>query len=425
MLHSSKTDLTPPLQETASPTFKSLGLRPQLLASIPQSWLTPLPIQAEVIPLALKGRDIIGLAETGSGKTGAFAIPIINDLIGKHSSAVRALVLNPVRELAAQTHEVFQKLSRNTGVSCGLCRGGVDKSSDIYSLRRERPAIVIGTLGRLAHLTRLGELDLSRVETLVIDEADRMAKDFFTAEFEQILSGIPESRQTLLFSATMPRDILYRVKEITRAPVTVDLGANKPPVSIQFEEYDVDSHREKLPLFTSLMKERNFERGIVFMNRKVEIDAVENLMRNMGIDAWAVHHDRSQLYCENTLAQFKEGKIKFLIASDALQRGIDVTGLPLVVNYDFPGSYDEFTHRAGRTGRQGNPGLVISFLTYINRRNLAGDSGQYHDFQRNLDANCNIERKPQPRITTTLSAYEIAALDTAYERTWKIKRGAN
>ncbi len=158
------------------------------------------------------------------------------------------------------------------------------------------------------------------------------------------------------------------------------------------------------------------------MNRKVEIDAVELLLREMGHDAWAVHHDRSQRYCEETLGRFKRGEIKFLVASDALQRGIDITGLPLVVNYDFPATYEDFTHRSGRTGRQGSPGRVISFVTYNNRRSLEAATGLYRDFQRNLDSYCSIERPEKPFVSSVLSPREIELLETAVNRAWNNRR---
>lgn len=399
-------------------SFEHLGLRKETVRLIPRAWESPLPIQENAIPVIVKGRDVIGLAETGSGKTGAFAIPIVDHLMEHPGNSVRAVVLNPVRELAKQTFEVFQELTTHTGIRSSLLRGGKPVKGDIRELRNTRPHIVVGSLGRLADLVGKGELNLSRVDTFVIDEADRMSQEFDSQPFQLLLRAMPKSRQTLLFSATMPKSVENSLSKVTLAPVKIDLGANKPPVAINFEEYDVSGHPDKISLLTTLMKERGFDQALVFMSRKIEIDAVEELLVKLGYDAWGLHHDRNQTYCEDTLDRFKRGEIKILLASDALQRGIDITGLPLVLNYDFPRSFEDFTHRAGRTGRQGHPGLVISFVTYRDRIALQQATGHYKDYRRNLEFSCLIDHPKLPPLASVLTPAEIALMEETHREAW-------
>lgn len=354
--------------------FSNLGLSPTLQRAV-SHYATPTPVQESVIPSILKGRDVLATAETGSGKTSAYLLPILERFLSSphHSSrGIHALVLVPTRELAAQVREVVQELAVHlpSRIKIVSAVGGVSINPQMMALRGGTD-ILVATPGRLLDLLDQNALSLSGVKTLVLDEADRMLDAGFSGELERILSLLPPVRQNLLFSATFPTAVESFAGTILRDPVRIHLepAPNETPAIIQ-RYLRVDAVK-RAPLLRHLIQTEGWKRILVFVATQYAADHVADKLRRNGISALAFHGALSQGARSDALLDFKNSLIQVLVATDLASRGLDIVKLPAVINYDPPRSTDDYTHRIGRTGRAGTPGLAISFVT-------AESSPHYH-----------------------------------------------
>ncbi|MEO5968835.1 MAG: DEAD/DEAH box helicase, partial [Bdellovibrionia bacterium] len=340
--------------------FSSLALSPSLLEVVKElGYETLTPIQAESIPLLLEGKDLIGQSKTGSGKTAAFSLPIL-EKINIQDRVVQAVVLCPTRELCTQVAREIRKLGRkNSGLQVLIISGGQPMFAQVNSLDKGVHWIV-GTPGRvLDHLNR-GTLDLRRVSTLVLDEADRMLEMGFQQDMEKILSEVPKTRQTILFSATFPRTIEGISRSYQKNPVRVTIE-EKPqaPQHIRQVYYEVAAH-VKLNGLLWLLQQNKTESAIVFCNLKATVIELARALSEIGVSSGCLHGDLEQSERDRVMAKFRNESIRILIATDVAARGIDVEDLDAVFNYDLPAKVDIYVHRIGRTGRAGKKGLAIS-----------------------------------------------------------------
>ena len=345
-------------------TFQELKLLPQLLKAVDElGYVQPSPIQAQAIPPVLKGRDLIGCAQTGTGKTAAFAIPILQRLhghVGKRHTPIRALVLTPTRELALQIKESFDQYGKYLEMRHTVIFGGVGQAPQVEALEKGVD-ILVATPGRLNDLCNQGHIDLSGIETFVLDEADRMLDMGFIHDVRKVIARLPEKRQTLLFSATMPQEIAELSRKILRDPVRVEVTPQSSTVeAIEQRLYKVDKGNKK-HLLQHVLEDQSLDSVLVFTNTKHGADRVLKELGRAGIAAMAIHGNKGQTARIRALDSFKSGAIRVLVATDIAARGIDVTELAAVVNYELPNVPETYVHRIGRTGRAGRGGVAISF----------------------------------------------------------------
>ena len=399
-------------------TFNELSISKNILKAIKEKgYETPTPIQEKAIPVALQGKDILGIAQTGTGKTAAFAIPIINDLIAaakeeariareqvsktpaehlsenmafenngaaaensrvkeqhnshrsqsdqnkpSHKHKIKALILTPTRELAAQISDCIKDYSKYTNLRHCVIFGGVKQKPQTDKLQHGVD-ILIATPGRLNDLINQGFVSLETVTHFVLDEADRMLDMGFIADIRWIVSRLPEKRQTLFFSATMPPAIVSLSRSMLDHPVRVEIAPEAPIVeTIEQMMYFVDQKDKRNLLIELLNKERD-KSVLVFARTKHGADKIAKALTKAGIESEAIHGDKTQGARQRALANFKSGKIRVMIATDIAARGLDINNLPMVINYDMPDIAETYVHRIGRTGRAGHKGLALSFCT--------------------------------------------------------------
>lgn len=348
-------------------TFENLNLvEPILKALQEEGYETPTPIQGEAIPIVLKGNDLLGCAQTGTGKTAAFSIPILQNLykrgIQKGRREIKALVLTPTRELAIQIGESFAAYGRYTGVNHVVIFGGVSQVPQVDTLRRGVD-VLIATPGRLLDLVNQGLIQLKTLEYFVLDEADRMLDMGFIHDIKRILPLLPQKRQTLFFSATMPPEIAKLADTILHHPEKV---AVTPPAStvdmIEQSVYYVEK-ADKKDLLIELLSNPEIGSALVFSRTKYGADKIARFLNKAGISADAIHGEKSQTARQRALSNFKDHKIKVLVATDIAARGIDVEELAYVFNNDLPEVPETYVHRIGRTGRAGHSGIAVSFCS--------------------------------------------------------------
>ncbi len=348
--------------------FSALGLGPHLLKSIEEAGYTePTPIQAAAIPEIIAGHDLIGIAQTGTGKTAAFTLPMLarlNGVIGGGNPprGTRALVLAPTRELAVQIDENVRAYARHLPLRVAMIFGGVGERPQIEALR-SGAELIIATPGRLLDLMRQRHANFSNLAFLVLDEADRMLDMGFIPSIRQIIKALPKERQTLLFSATLSKDIEGLTKEFMRTPKVVQIGRRSNPAETvtQFV-YEVPKHLRP-GLLVHLLGDPSFNMVLVFTRTKHGADRVARKLESTGISSATLHSNRSQNQRLMALKKFKSGEVRVLVATDIAARGIDVEGISHVVNYDFPMHPEDYVHRIGRTGRAQAVGDAISFVT--------------------------------------------------------------
>ena len=329
----------------------------------------PTPIQAEAIPVILAGRDLIGCASTGTGKTAAFLLPILQRLhTGTPHGNIRALVLTPTRELALQIDEQVLALGYHVGLTAVSVLGGVDMRPQERALRAGAE-IVVATPGRLLDHMRFDYVNLAGVEVVVLDEADRMLDMGFLPDVRRILRALPPERQTLMFSATMGPEIRTLADAILRDPVKVMVGAQKPASGIVHSVYPVAQHR-KVHLLTTLLQRETMPSVLVFVKRKRDADQLARAVTRSGVRATSIHSDRSQEERIAALEAFRRGECPVLVATDVAARGIDVEGISHVINFDVPFSSDDYVHRGGRTARAGAVGQVRTFVSPADEERL-------------------------------------------------------
>ena len=348
--------------EAADLTFADLGLDPDVLQSVKDAgYIHPTPIQALAIPLALEGRDLIGLAQTGTGKTAAFALPILNQLKGGPRRS-RALILTPTRELCVQVEENFRKYAEHSGLKTLAVYGGVALEPQTKALRKGID-IVIATPGRLLdHLERQNVV-FDDLEILVLDEADRMLDMGFAPQINRIVSAIPKYRQTMLFSATMPPEVEALSRKYLRKPQVIQVGRRSmAAIGVTHAVYPVPRVR-KTQLLTELLKDKAMDSVLIFTRTKHSADRVVRDLRTAGIEATAMHGDKTQKERTRALDDFKDGTIRVLVATDVAQRGLDVSGITHVINFDVPQEPEDYVHRIGRTGRADSSGDAYTLMS--------------------------------------------------------------
>ena len=351
-----------PRDETGpAATFESLGLAGPLLDAIRAAgYPAPTPIQEQAIPLALKGRDLIGLAQTGTGKTAAFTLPILDRLRGG-PRRTRALILTPTRELCMQVEASFRKYAKNVDVAVVAVFGGVPIEPQERALRAGID-VVVATPGRLIdHMERQNTV-VDDLEVLVLDEADRMLDMGFAPQINTIVTRLPAYRQTLLFSATMPPELEALARKYLRRPAVVQVGRRSAAAStVTHYVYPVPQAR-KSALLADLLHRQNMHSVLVFTRTKIGADRVVRDLAHLGIPAVAMHADKTQAQRVRALEGFKRGEIRVLVATDIAQRGLDISGITHVINYDVPQQPEDYVHRIGRTGRAARDGDAYTFM---------------------------------------------------------------
>jgi ATP-dependent RNA helicase RhlE len=367
--------------------FESFNLNPRLKAGVQaQGYTEPTPIQAQAMPPVLEGRDVLGLAQTGTGKTAAFALPILERLGQRAAKGrVRALVVAPTRELAEQIHVAIGDLGQFTRVRSMTLYGGVGLNPQIQKLR-QGVDVVVACPGRLLDHINQGNIDLSHVEVLVLDEADRMFDMGFLPDVRRILKHLPSARQTLLFSATMPDDIRRLAREILRDPVTVQVGDLQPVAAVAHALYPVESHL-KTELLIQLLYHTDTESVLIFTRTKHRAERLAKQLKQAGFSAASLQGNLSQTRRQAALDGFRTGQHQILVATDIAARGIDVSRISHVINYDMPDTADAYTHRIGRTGRAAKTGDAFTLVTHE-------DADMVRAIERSLGA--RVERRALP-----------------------------
>ncbi len=345
-------------------TFKELNLTAPILKAIDrQNYTTPTPIQQKAIPFLLQKRDLIGCAQTGTGKTAAFALPILQNLAPERGKFIKALILTPTRELAIQIQENFEDYGANLSLRCTVIFGGVSQVPQVERLQRGTD-ILIATPGRLCDLMNQGYVDISQIQIFVLDEADRMLDMGFIHDVKKVLRALPKNRQTLLFSATMPTEIEALAKTILHEPVTVKVDpVTSTAASVQQYVYLIDKGNKR-HLLKKLLRARDVGSALVFTRTKHAADKVVKELAKAGMVAMAIHGNKGQTARQTALKRFKSGDIKILVATDIAARGIDIPELSHVFNYELPNEPETYIHRIGRTGRAGLGGIAVSFCDY-------------------------------------------------------------
>ncbi len=354
--------------------FDTLGLEPSLLRAVTaEGYRHPTPIQAEAIPSLVAGRDLIGCAQTGTGKTAAFALPILHRLAAERKRSARghprALILTPTRELAAQVEERFRAYGRHIGLTATLVFGGVGQGPQVKALNRGVD-ILVATPGRLFDLKQQGHVQLNRVEIFVLDEADRMLDMGFLPDMKRVIAALPRERQTLLFSATMAPPIMRLAEGLLADPVKVSVA---PPAStaerIEERVHFVDEGNKRA-LLARLLERREVDRALVFTRTKHGANRLVKQLGKESVEARAIHGNKSQGARTAALQDFRSGRCRVLVATDIAARGIDVVGITHVVNFDLPNEPESYVHRIGRTARAGAAGTAISFCGSTERAYL-------------------------------------------------------
>ena len=356
-------------------SFNEFGLAaPILRALAEEKYVTPTPIQAQTIPLACQVRDVIGIAQTGTGKTAAFALPILNHLFNKRQrpaqKSCRVLVLSPTRELSGQIADSFRVYGRHIRpLEIALAIGGVPINRQVRALARG-VEVLVATPGRLLDLVNQRALRLDQVEVLVLDEADRMLDMGFIHDIKKIVAMLPKARQTLFFSATMPQQIVQLAAFMLRDPARVAVTPQATTAERVDQRVILTDKASKPALLAEVLKGENIDRVLVFTRTKHGADKVVRGLHKAGHTAEAIHGNKSQSQRERVLAAFRDGKLRTLIATDIAARGIDVDGVSHVVNYDLPNIPESYVHRIGRTARAGAEGIAISFCDHEERAYL-------------------------------------------------------
>ncbi|WP_428236813.1 DEAD/DEAH box helicase [Gracilimonas sp.] len=348
-------------------TFNDFDFKDELKAGLRDIGYTdPTPIQEQTIPIILQKKDIIGAAQTGTGKTGAFVIPVLQQILENPSEHTQALILSPTRELAQQIDEQIFALGYHTGISSANIIGGEDFSQQAKAIR-SGVDIIVATPGRLIDQTKVLDIDFSHIKFLVLDEADRMLDMGFLPDVTKIIKKLPKERQTMLFSATMPNEIKDLANQFMNDPEKVELAIEKPSGSIEQQAYFVDQ-KQKLSLVQNVLDDLKWESCIIFCATKRGTDELERLLVKKGIKAGSIHGDRDQDERNKALHEFKSGQVPVIVATDVLARGIDIADVSLIINYDVPRAVDDYVHRIGRTGRYDKTGVAVTFVNKKDKR---------------------------------------------------------
>jgi len=350
--------------------FSQLGLAPaQVRACESLGYTEPTPIQQQAIPVVLEGRDLIGCAETGTGKTAAFLLPIIQRISERHLPGIRVLVLAPTRELALQIQKNYGELNRTKDNRSVTIIGGANMRTQVTDLRRGA-TVVIATPGRLLDLIERGALKLSTVEVLVLDEADRMLDMGFLPAIRRILSLMPVKRQTMLFSATMSSEIEKLARSTMKEPKLIEVSQRgRAPILVEQTAYPV-AQESKTALLLDLLEREKFERVLVFARTRRGAERLSHILEARDHQVNRIHSDRTQPQREAALRGFRDGRTRVLVATDIAARGLDVDSVSHVINYDVPSTPEDYVHRIGRTGRAGNQGRALTIVTPVDELSM-------------------------------------------------------
>ncbi|MGA6993501.1 MAG: DEAD/DEAH box helicase, partial [Candidatus Deferrimicrobiaceae bacterium] len=369
--------MTEPRTSQERKSFEAFGLRPELLRAVAEkNYTTPTPIQEKAIPFVMEGKDLLGCAQTGTGKTAAFALPILHHLQetpwkGRGRRPIRTLVLTPTRELASQIAESFGAYGRHTGLKTAIVFGGVSQGPQAQALRQGID-ILVATPGRLLDLMSQGLVNLRTVETFVLDEADRMLDMGFIHDIRRIIDQLPGKRQTLFFSATMPGEIRGLAGSILRDPVRVAVTPVATPAEAVAHQVHYVEKLEKIELLKHLLDGPSIKNALVFTRTKHGADKVTKQLARHNVRTEAIHGNKSQNAREKALGSFKRGQTRVLVATDIAARGLDIIDLSHVINFDLPNEPESYVHRIGRTGQAGATGIALSFCSFEERPFLAG-----------------------------------------------------
>ncbi len=372
---------------TEANDFSSFGLSSHSLAAVEAlGWTAPTPIQRRAIPLVMDGRDVVGIARTGTGKTAAFMLPALESI--REGKGLQVLVLCPTRELAQQVREDAEALARGTSVRAAEIFGGVGYGPQFNALKRG-DEVVVATPGRLIDLQNRGSARLKRVRLLILDEADRMLDMGFRPQIEQVVRGLGKRPQTLLFSATMPNAVHALALQMTRDPIWVEASPSGSRVAeIAEVAYSVRPDR-KPDLLVHLLGEPGWDQVLVFTRTKIGADTLKSRLDRAGISGDVIHSNRQMHHRTRAIERFTEGKVRVLVATDIAQRGLDIEGISHVVNYDVPLDPGDYVHRVGRTGRAGAAGEAVTFVT-------SADLGAFRTLEHQLER--RIEKVHHPEF---------------------------
>jgi ATP-dependent RNA helicase RhlE len=377
-------------------TFTALGLnQPLLRALADENYSSPTPIQAKAIPALLEGRDLLGIAQTGTGKTAAFALPMLQKLGAAQTpplpKGARALILAPTRELAVQIGEALKTYGRYTGLRVAVILGGVNQNTQVRAMARGVD-ILVATPGRLLDLVGQKHVRLDGVATLVVDEADRMLDMGFIRDVRKLVAGMPHSRQSMLFSATMPGDIARLAAEMMHDPVKVEVAPQGRTADRITQTLYYVPMAQKRQLLTQLLEDAAMNRVIVFTRTKHGANRVAQHLGKNNVDAEAIHGNKSQNARQRALDLFRKGKVRVLVATDIAARGIDIDDISHVVNFELPNEPESYVHRIGRTARAGGEGAAISFCD-------ASERGYLRDIERLIGSRIEVLAHSLPEPT--------------------------
>ena len=343
-------------------SFNQFNLDSRLSAGIKRAgYVKPTPIQEKAIPVAIQGRDLIGTAQTGTGKTAAFVLPILNKLVHGPHKRIRALIVTPTRELADQINETVRAFSKDAGLRSVTVYGGVGATPQIQAVRRG-VEIVVACPGRLLDLVSKGDIHLNQVEILVLDEADRMFDMGFLPDIRRIIKAVPEKRQTMLFSATFPNEVERLAKQSLKNPVRISVGISRPAHTVSHALYPVPQHLKR-SMVMELLKETDTDSVLIFTRTKHRARRLEQQLQKAGYKVTSLHSNRSQNQRQRALSGFKSGRFQIMVATDIAARGLDVESISHVINFDMPDTADAYIHRIGRTGRAKRTGDAFTLVT--------------------------------------------------------------
>jgi ATP-dependent RNA helicase RhlE len=389
-------------------SFTNFNLHPKVLSGVTaQGYDEPTPIQAKAIQPIMEGHDLIGLAQTGTGKTAAFVLPVLHRLMEMPRGRVNALIVSPTRELAEQTSETVNVLAKYTGLRSTSIYGGVGAEAQLRAIR-SGVEVVVACPGRLLDHVLKGNLDLSFIEVLIIDEADRMFDMGFLPDIRSIVRCLTRPRQTLLFSATMPEDIRKLVSEVLHNPVEIKIGLSAPVNSVSHALYPVKPHL-KTSLLKELLRTTESDSVLIFARTKHRVERLAQQLKRAGYKAAALQGDMEQWQRQEAMDSFRDGSLKILVATDIAARGLDILSITHVINFDMPDTTDAYTHRIGRTGRINNTGEAYTLITSEDR-----------DMVKALE---RVFKKPLE--TRQVEGFDYTAEEPVYPETGKVYRQRN
>ncbi len=353
--------VTEELPYEAKHTFMDFGVDPLIKDNVVQKgYITPSPIQDQAIPVALEGKDIIGIANTGTGKTAAFAIPVINKIL--QSANARSLIIAPTRELAQQIEAEFRSFAKDSGLRGAVLIGGSSMGAQLRDLKA-KPHIVIGTPGRIKDHVERGTLKLSTFNIIVLDEVDRMVDMGFVKDIRYLLDGLASPRQSLFFSATIDPNIESLVHSFLNDPVTISVKNGSTSKNVEQDVVEYKHTTEKINKLHDILIKESVSKALVFDDTQRNVERLSKELQARGFKVDAIHGGKSQGQRQRALNSFRDNNIEILVATDVAARGIDVVDISHVINYSTPNSYDDYTHRIGRAGRAGRKGYALTFVT--------------------------------------------------------------